>query len=91
MCQKTYYRGLEIDHNISQFGSPYFTIVNQRVRLHNNKNPHVHVMNMGLAKDVIDAFLDIKFKGCSKHKRLVKNKAWKLFTNQEIHMANKKH
>lgn len=78
MCKRSYYKGVEINHNIGDFGSPYYSVINNKIVLNKNRNPHVHVSNLHMAKQVIDAFINIERFGVTNHGKNIRNKALSL-------------
>jgi len=80
MCVGSYnYKGLTIYKNISQFGSPYYSLANLEIVLDDGSNPHCHATTEGIAKQIADAFYMLKtFGSAEKYKRYIRNKSMRL-------------
>ena len=74
------YKGLTIHENFdSQFGTPYFTVINVRKRDRMGKLLHAHTSNKKCAEAIADCFNELKNHGACKGFNLtVRNKAMRL-------------
>lgn len=81
MCLKKYlYRGFTIHKNLSDdFHTPYYSTANDHI------HTHVHGHSQKEIEKIIDEYWNIhnkKYYKCSKHNRLIKNKALRLLGYQ---------
>ncbi len=74
------YRGFVITKNINpQFGTPYISVLNPRLKNINGKLIHTHCSNINTAKRIIDCLKKMKNGGVYwKYTKNIRNKAMRL-------------